>query len=187
MCVVTINEKPWTRAKEACRALECKKDRARGVLKKHVSIENKQHKHELERRAATAYPLEWSKNSHPDDYYISEEGMYELVFGSQQPKAKPFRKHCCNVFFRHVHQQLSDKSHAMEIEDLTRRVQVLELTNEAHQQAIEEKDAALAFLSDDLQNREYKNVALQAQMDVYKDQLQKCQDVITHQHKKTMV
>ena len=113
--------------------------------------------------------------------------MYELVFGSQQPKAKPFRKHCCNVLFRHVHQQLSDKSHAMEIEDLTRRVQVLELTNEAHQQAIEEKDAALAFLSDDLQNREYKNVALQAQMDVYKDQLQKCQDVITHQHKKTMV
>ena len=38
----------------------------------------------------------------------------------------------------------------MEIEDLTARIQALELTNEAHQQAIEEKDAALALLHDDL-------------------------------------
>ena len=56
LCVATINEKPWTRAKEACRALEYKKGRARDVLKKHVSIENKQHKHELEGRAAAAHP-----------------------------------------------------------------------------------------------------------------------------------
>ena len=42
---------------------------------------------------------------------------------------------------------------------------------EAYQQAIEEKDAALALLNDDLQNREYENVALQAQRDVYKAQL----------------
>ena len=66
----------------------------------------------------------------------------------------------------------------MKIEPITSRVQALEFTNEAHQQemlrlseehqqAIEEKDAALALLSDDLQNREYENVALQAQRDVY--------------------
>ena len=36
------------------------------------------------------------------------------------------------------------------------------------------------MLNDDLQNREYENVALQVQRDVYKDQLQKCQDIITH-------
>ena len=36
------------------------------------------------------------------------------------------------------------------------------------------------MLNDDLKNREYENVALQAQRDVYKDQLQKCQDIITH-------
>ena len=35
------------------------------------------------------------------------------------------------------------------------------------------------MLNDDLKNREYENVALQAQRDVYKDQLQKCQDIIT--------
>ena len=36
------------------------------------------------------------------------------------------------------------------------------------------------MLNDDLQNREYENVALQAQKDVYEDQLQKCQDTIMH-------
>ena len=43
------------------------------------------------------------------------------------------------------------------------------------------------MLNDELQNRanpiqtiRYENVALQAQRDVYKDQLQTCQDIITH-------
>ena len=44
---------------------------------------------------------------------------------------------------------------------------------EDHQQAIEEKDAALALLNDDLNTRDHDNVALQTQRDVYKDQLQK--------------
>ena len=79
----------------------------------------------------------------------------------------------------------------MEIEDLTDHVQALEFTNEAHQQEIlrlneehqqiiEEEDAALALLNDDLENRQYENVALQAQRDVYQAQLQRCQDTITH-------
>ena len=36
------------------------------------------------------------------------------------------------------------------------------------------------MLNDDLQNCEYENVALQAQRDVYKEQLQKRQGIITH-------
>ena len=68
----------------------------------------------------------------------------------------------------------------MEIEDLMGRIQALEFTNKTHQQTIEEKYAAPALLNDDLQNREYENVALQAQRDVYKKQLHKCQDIITH-------
>ena len=68
----------------------------------------------------------------------------------------------------------------MEIEGLISRVQVLEITNEAHQQAIEEKDVANALLNDDLKNTKHDNVALQAQTDVYKDQLQKFQGIITH-------
>ena len=46
--------------------------------------------------------------------------------------------------------------------------------------ATEEKDAVIALLTDDLQGREYENVALQAQRDVYQAELQKCQDTITH-------
>ena len=41
---------------------------------------------------------------------------------------------------------------------------------EDHEQAIEEKGAAIALLNDDLKNREYENVALQAQRDVYQAQ-----------------
>ena len=156
LCVVTINEKPYTRAKEACRALKYQKSRARDVLEKHVSIGNKQHKLQLEGLAAAAHPLEWPKNSQTDDYYINEEGMYELLFSCQQPKAKDFRRHCFNVLFPHVRQQPNDKSHAMEIEGLTSPVQALEITNEAHQQTIEDEDAALALLNDDLQNRDHQ-------------------------------
>ena len=78
----------------------------------------------------------------------------------------------------------------MEIEGLTDCIQALEITtethqqeilrlNEEHKQAIEEKDAAIAVLNDDLQNREYENVALQAQRDVYQDQV--C-DLIINRH-----
>ena len=63
----------------------------------------------------------------------------------------------------------------------------IEKIQEEHQQAIEEKDAALAMLTDDLQGRDnqiqsikYENVALQAQKDVYQAELQRCQDDITH-------
>ena len=51
---------------------------------------------------------------------------------------------------------------------------------EDYQQATEEKDAAIALLSDDLRNRKYENVALQAQSDAYQTQLQRYQDTIIH-------
>ena len=89
--------------------------------------------------------------------------MYEIIFSSQRPKAKNFRRHCFNVLFPHVRQQLSDKSHAMEIEDLTGCIQAIEFTNETHQQTIEEKDATITLL-DDLQNRKYQNVSLQGEI-----------------------
>ena len=56
----------------------------------------------------------------------------------------------------------------------------IEGIKEKHRQAIEEKGATSTLLNDDLKNREYEDVALQAQKDVYKEQLQKCQDTIAH-------
>ena len=35
--------------------------------------------------------------------------MYELLFSSQQPKVKDFRRHCWNVLFPHARQQLTNK------------------------------------------------------------------------------
>ena len=112
--------------------------------------------------------IDWPKDSRKGDYYTNEKGMYELLFSSQQPKAKDFRRHCCNVLFPHVGQQLTNKM------------------KEDHQQAIEKKDAALALLTDDLQDHDnqiqviqYENVALQVQRDVYQAELQKFQDTIT--------
>ena len=59
--------------------------------------------------------------------------MYKLVFGSQQPKAKIFRRHCCNVMFPRTQQQLTNKMKKDHLEAITYRddqIQALEFTNE---------------------------------------------------------
>ena len=73
-----------------------------------------------------------------------------------------------------------DKAHQEELDKAMKQLSLKDA-------AIEEKDAALALLNDDLQNRnnqiqaiQYENVALQTQKDVYQAQLQRCQDIITH-------
>ena len=163
LCVVTINEKPWTRVKEACRPLEYgKATKTAHVIKAHVSPENYTQKYQMSSVPAACTLINWPKDLQKYDIYTNEEGMYELLFSSQQPKAKDFRRHCCNVLFPHVYQQLTN---IMKVD---------------HQEATEEKDEALALLNDDLKNREYENVALQAQRDVFEAQLQRCQDTIIH-------
>ena len=67
---------------------------------------------------AACTPINLPKDSQKHDIYTNEEGMYELLFSSQQPKAKDLRRHCCNVMFPQIRQQLSDKLHVTEIEDL---------------------------------------------------------------------
>ena len=68
--------------------------------------------------------MNWPIDSRKDDYYINEQGMYELTFASQQPKAKDFKKHCCNMMFPHIRQQLIKKM------------------EKDYQEALEEKNAA---------------------------------------------
>ena len=46
LCVVIINEKPWTRAREVCKALRYEKA-ARRVVRHHCTRENIQRKHQL--------------------------------------------------------------------------------------------------------------------------------------------
>ena len=46
LCVVTINEKPWTRAKEVCKALQFNKKTA-DIIKAFCSKENFTQKYQL--------------------------------------------------------------------------------------------------------------------------------------------
>ena len=172
--VVTVNEKPWTCAMEVCSVLEYNK-KITDIVKVFCSKEKCAQKYQMSSVTAAGKPVDCPKESQKYDIYINEEGIYGLLFSSHQPQAKDFRRHCCNVLYPHVQQRLSDKSHAMEIEDLKSCVQGLEFTNEAHQQEIlrlseehkqvnEEKDATIALLNDEY---EYENLAaLQAQKNV---------------------
>ena len=100
-----------------------------------------------------AKSVDWPIDPQKYNIYTNEEEMHEIVFSSKQPKAKEFRRHCCNVLFPHFWQQLTNKM------------------KEGHQQAIEERGATIALLNDGLQKREFENVALQAQKDVYQAEL----------------
>ena len=71
--------------------------------------------------------MDWPMNSRKDGYYISEEGMNELVFRSQQHKAKNFRKHFCNVIFPRTQQAITGRDN---------QIQTLEFTNEEERHEI---------------------------------------------------
>ena len=130
------------------------------IVKAFCSKENYAQNYQMISVTAAGKPVDLPKDPQKYDIYTNEEGMYELLFPSQQPKVKYFRRHCFNVLLPHVRQEFSNTSHAMEIEDLTSRVQALEV----HQQAIDKKDAAIVLLNDDLQDREYENVGLQGEI-----------------------
>ena len=150
--VVTVNGKPWTRAKEVCKALEYSQ-RINHVIKDHCTRENYAQKYDLTRGSAANPVLNWPSDSIKNEYYLNEEGMYELVFSSQQPLAKKFRKHCCNVMFPHIRKQLVDKM------------------QEDHQKAIEERDTRIQAI-------EFENVGLQGEITAYQAQLQVSQNRI---------
>ena len=76
--VVTINCKPWTRAKEVCKALEHSRS-INHVIKDHCSRENYAQKYDLTRQSAADHLLNWPSDSRKDDYYFNEEGMYEVL------------------------------------------------------------------------------------------------------------
>ena len=135
--VVTINKKPWVGAKEVCRALEYNKKTAY-LIKAFCSWENYDQKHRLIKFPAAGNFMDWPRDSRKDDYYISEEGIHEMLFSSQQPKAKNFRRHCCNVLFPQIRQQLTNKmkeEHQQAVTGRDNQIQALEFMNEQERQA----------------------------------------------------
>ena len=153
---VTINGKHWTRAKEICESLEYNKvtSKTANIIRAHCSIENITQKDQLIGVHESCTPVLWPADSQKYDLYINEQGMYELVFKSEQNLAKEFRKYCCNTLFPQIRQKLVD----IDLESSNRRHQLaIEDMGREHQQVIESKDTALAMLNDDLDEsqREY--------------------------------
>ena len=127
-------------------------------------------------RAMVNQPYPWPR---PKDEQNKTDKLL-LVFGVMHVIVK-FKKDKGNALKKHILKDIVSRGFDVKIEGI----------QEKHQQAIEEKDTVLALLSDDLQDSDnqiqaiqYKNVALQAQRDMYKEQLQKYQDIITHLKKR---
>ena len=59
--VVTVNGKPWTSAKEVCKALEYNK---KHVIRAHCSRENYAYKYDLSKVPTAGTPVNWPKDSH---------------------------------------------------------------------------------------------------------------------------
>ena len=87
LCVVTINEKPWARGREVCKVLEYNKNTT-NIVKNHCSKENYTQKYRMSSVLTAVTPVDWPKDSQKFDIYVNEEAMYEIVFSSQQPKAR---------------------------------------------------------------------------------------------------
>ena len=120
------------------------------MIKDHCSRENYAHKYDLSKWSAADHLLNWPSDSRKNDYYLNEEWMYELLFSSRQPLAKKLRKHCCNVMFPHIRKWLTNKMVGEHQRAIRERENV-----------IEEKDAAIALLNDDLEDASKQNRELQ--------------------------
>ena len=80
----------------------------------------------------------FGRTKNPHDIFINMDGSIEMAVRSKKPKAVGLVKW------------------------LTKKC--MEKIQEEHQQAIEEKDATIALLSDDLKNCEYENIGLQVKI-----------------------
>ena len=67
LCVVTINEKPWTRARKIYRALQYNKKNA-NIVENHCSKENHAQKYQMSGVPAAVTPVDWPKDSQKLQY-----------------------------------------------------------------------------------------------------------------------
>ena len=90
--VVTINGKPWTRAEEVFNALKYNKKTA-DIIKAFCGQEGYAQMYQMIKFLAAENFVDWPKDSRKDECFINGERVYELLFSSQQPKVKNFRKY----------------------------------------------------------------------------------------------
>ena len=131
-----------------------------------------------------------ARTKNPHDIFINMDSAIEIAVRSKKPKVATLVERVSKKGVEKIQEE-----HQKAITGRDNQIQALESINEKHQQqilrlnedhlqSIEEKDATITLLNDDLKSREHDNKALQARRDVYKEQLQKCQDIITHLKKR---
>ena len=62
LCVVTILEKPWIRARKVCKAVGYEKKTA-NIVKNHCSKENYTQKYQMSSVPAAGTPVDWPEDS----------------------------------------------------------------------------------------------------------------------------
>ena len=102
-----------------------------------------------------------SEDAQDHNIFISLTGALLVTVNSQKDNGKALKKHTLK--------DIVPCGFEAKIEEI----------QEKHRHAIEEKVATIALLNDDLQDCKYENVVYRHK-GIYKDQLQKCQDIITH-------
>ena len=105
--------------------------------------------------------------------------MYKLVFGSQQPRAKAFRKRCWNVLFPHVRQQLTNKIQEVHQQAITDHQQKILRLNEEIDDLIKNRHVARRGCFDNVLCFIKKNSA-----EVYPYYVIRCQHRWLEKHKR---
>ena len=75
---VTVYEKPWTRAKDICRALHYRENtKTADVVEELCTPGNFAYRWEVDSCAGPV--VDWREDSNEDDYYLNKEGVGELI------------------------------------------------------------------------------------------------------------
>ena len=63
LCIAIINEKPWTRVREVCKALEydAKTSKTANIIRDHSSLENITQKYQMSSAHSACTPINWQK------------------------------------------------------------------------------------------------------------------------------
>ena len=83
--------------------------------------------------------------------------MYELLFSSQQPKAKDFRRHCYIVLYPHVRQQLTQRTKEV-------NQQAIIGIQREHQQQVTQLQQAITDGNNQIQAIQYENIGPQGEI-----------------------
>ena len=100
LCIVIINEKPWTRAKEVCRALEYgKATNTADIVKRLCSRKNYAHKYQLSELVFETNFMDWPKDS---TITLMRKGCTSCCFQAnslRQKTSKDIVVMCCFLMF----------------------------------------------------------------------------------------